>query len=146
MKNHEETTNTMSQSQQQNPEAGQPRVGEPVRNPYILNFCRALVEKKGEQHEPDAMEKLLDDMYKLYESMLGRNMVNSLPEHVRKEYLAMAEDLNSLNYERIGAIFGANSSNYEQIMKDTMKQFAEIFIMNRTFNPKDYSNKGQGES
>ena len=100
----------------------------PMRNPYIMNFLKVLVEKKGEQHQPDDLKKLLGDMYRLFESMLGQNMVNALPEDVREQYLAMAEDLPNLNYEKIGAVFDPNVKNYEQVMKDTMKQFAEYFF------------------
>ncbi len=126
----------MSEQKFETPE--KPAPSEPARNPYIMNFCKVLVEKKGEGHTPEVLKKLLDDMYRLYEAMLGRNMVNALPEDVRKEYLAMAEDLAHLNYEKIGEVFDKNISNYQEIMKDTMKQFADIFMKNREFNPKDY--------
>lgn len=110
----------------------------PVRNPYIMNFCRALVEKKGEQHGPEDLKKLLGDMYQLFESMLGHNMVTALPDDVKTEYLGMAEDLSKLSYEKIGTIFDKNVENYRQIMKDTMKQFAEIYLSNREFSRDQY--------
>ena len=117
----------------------------PIRNPYIMNFCKTLVEKKGEQPQPEDLKKLLGDMYRLFESMLGQNMVNALPEDVRKKYLEMAEDLSNLNYEKIGAVFDTNVKNYQQVMKDTMKQFAEIYLKNRQFSPEDYPVKLQSE-
>src|SRR5271157_3737609 len=92
----------------------------PTRNPYIMNFCKTLVEKKGEQHQTEDLKKLLGDMYRLFECMLGQNMVNALPEEVRKRYLAMADDLPNLSYKKIGAVFDENVKNYNQIMKDTM--------------------------
>ncbi len=110
----------------------------PVRNPYIMNFLKALAEKKGEQHQPDDLKKLLGDMYRLFESMLGQNMVKALPEEVRNQYLEMAEDLPNLNYEKIGVVFDKNVKNYEEIMKKTMKEFAEIYINNRQFSPEQY--------
>jgi hypothetical protein len=110
----------------------------PARNPYIMNFCKVLVEKKGEQLQPEDLKKLLGDMYRLFESMLGHNMVAALPEELRKKYLGIAEDLPNLNYEKIGSVFDRNIKNYEQIMKDTMKQFADIYLSNRQFNPEDY--------
>lgn len=110
----------------------------PVRNPYIMNFCKVLAEKKGEQLEPEAMKKLLDDMYRLYEFMLGQNMIESLPESVRKEYLELTNDLSKLTYEKIGEVFDKNIPEYERIMKATMKQFADIYLKNRQFNAKDY--------
>ena len=122
-----------------------PAPSAPIRNPYIMNFCKTLVEKKGEQHQPEDLKKLLGDMYRLFESMLGQNMVNALPEDVRKEYLRMADDLASLNYEKVGAIFDKNVSNYQQVMKDTMKQFAEIYLKNRQFSPEHYPVKLQSE-
>lgn len=117
----------------------------PIRNPYIMNFLKALVEKKGEQHQTDDLKKLLGDMYRLFESMLGQNMVNALPEEVRKQYLAMAADLANLSYQKIGDVFGTNIKNYNQIMKDTMKQFAEIYLKNRQFSPEHYPVEPQPE-
>ncbi len=119
-------------------EPQKPPASAPTRNPYIMNFLKVLVEKKGETHSPEAMKKLLADMYKLYEAMLGQNMVNALPENLRKEYLSITEDLQNLSYEKIGDIFDKNIPHYQEIMKETMKQFAEIFMRNREFNPKDY--------
>jgi hypothetical protein len=103
-----------------------------------MNFCKVLVEKKGEDLAPEALKKLLSDMYSLFESMLGRNMVNALPENVKGEYLRMAEDLQNLDYEKIGAVFDAHIPDYQEIMKATMKQFAQIFLSNRQFRPGDY--------
>jgi hypothetical protein len=128
----------MFQEQAQGSATTEQQAGQPVRNPYILNFCRVLVEKKGESHQPEALEKLLSDMYGLYEYMLGQNMVNSLPEATRKQYLSLTEDLAGLSYEKIGEVFEQNVPNYKEIMKDTMRQFAEIFMKNREFNPRDY--------
>jgi hypothetical protein len=110
----------------------------PVRNPYIMNFCKALVEKKGETHEPESLEKLLNDMYGMFEYMLGQNMVNGLPEDLRRQYTELTSDLSKLSYEKIGEIFEKNAADYERIMKETMKQFAEIFMKNPTFRREDY--------
>lgn len=118
----------------------------PVRNPYILSFCRVLVEKKGEQHAPDALKKLLHDMYRLFEAMLGQNMIRALPEDLRTKYLNLCKDLSRLNYETIGEIFDENVPHYQQVMKNTMKQFSEIFMRNRVFNPVDYPVPLQDES
>lgn len=109
-----------------------------IRNPYIMNFCKVLVEKKGEQHEPEALKKLLNDMYKLYENLLGQNMVKALPDRLREEYLELSKDLNELSYAKIAEIFDKNITNHEEIMKQTMREFSEIFMRNRTFDPKDY--------
>jgi hypothetical protein len=123
------------------PQAVEPRQvpsAEAARNPYIVNFCKVLVEKKGEELEAEVLKKLLDDMYKLFECMLGQNMVNSLPEDLRKHYLSLTEDLAKLDYEKIGEIFDKNVPDYERVMKETMKQFADIYMRNRVLDPRDY--------
>jgi hypothetical protein len=125
-------------SEQKNDMFQKPVSAAPIRNPYIMNFLKTLVEKKGEQHQTEDLKKLLGDMYRLFECMLGQNMVNALPDEVRKQYLAMAEDLPNLSYKKIGAVFDENVKNYNLIMKDTMKQFAEIYFKNRQFSPEHY--------
>lgn len=122
-------------SQQNAITGGKPQ---PARNPYIMNFCKVLVEKKGEEPTPEALKKLLDDMYRLFECMLGQNMIAALPEELRKEYLGLADDLQKLSYEKIGQIFDQNVPDYERVMKETMKQFAEIYMRNRDFKPEHY--------
>lgn len=108
-----------------------------MKNPYIMNFCRVLVEKKGEKHSPEALKKLLNDMYKFFENLLGQNMVKALPEDKRQEYLKLCEDLNQLSYEQIAEIFDKYVPNYREVMKETMKQFADLFMRNRNFDPKE---------
>jgi hypothetical protein len=109
-----------------------------TRNPYIMNFCKALVEKKGEEHEPEVLKKLIEDMYWVYENLLGQNMVKALPEDLRQEYLELSKNLDELSYDKIAEIFVKNISNQQEIMKETMKQFTELFMRNRKFDPKDY--------
>ncbi len=109
-----------------------------MKNPYIMNFCKVLVEKKGEKHTPESLKKLLNDMYRLFENLLGQNMVKALPEDKRKEYLALCEDLNQLSYEKIAEIFDKYVPNYKEVMKETMKQFTELFMRNRNFKPEDF--------
>lgn len=117
-----------------------------MKNPYIMNFCRVLVEKKGEKHSPEALKKLLNDMYRLFENLLGQNMVKALPEDKRQEYLKLCEDLNQLSYERIAEIFDKHVPNYQEVMKETMKQFADLFMRNRNFDPKDFEQSIRDET
>ena len=49
-----------------------------------MNFCKMLVEKKREQHQPEDLKKLLGDMYRLFEGLLGENMITALSEDERK--------------------------------------------------------------
>jgi len=128
----------MHQDQSRGPESTTTRPASPVRNPYIMNFCKVLAEKKGERLEPEAMKKLLEDMYRLYECMLGQNMIKNLPEPKKQEYLELTNDLSKLTYDIIGEVFDKNVPDYERIMKETMKQFADIYLKNREFNARDY--------
>lgn len=128
----------MDQERPPAPDLAKAKSAATVRNPYIVNFCKVLVEKKGEKLEPEIQKKMLDDMYRLFENMLGKNMIKALPEDLRKHYLSLAEDLESLNYDKIGEVFEKGIPNHQEVMKDTMKQFAEIYMRNRKFDPLDY--------
>lgn len=116
---------------------GQPK--EPVRNPYIMNFLKLLIQKTGPVPPAEMLKKLLDDMYRLFENLLGQNMIKALPEDKQREYKAMSDDLYSLSYDKIGEIFDKHVPDYEGVMKRSMKEFAEIFSKNRSTNPEDYS-------
>lgn len=116
----------------------QPKSAEPVRNPYILNLMKLLVQKTGPVPPPELLKKLLDDMYRLFECMLGQNMIKALPEDKQREYKALSDDLYALTYEKIGDIFDKYVPNHEDVMKSTMKEFAEVFSKNRSTNPEDY--------
>ena len=76
------------------------------RNPVIVNFCEALMRKKGLELTDENEEKELDRMYSLYESMLGRRMVETLPEDKKAKYIEILRDLGQLNLEKIEEIFG----------------------------------------
>jgi len=102
------------------------------KNPYIENFCRALVAKKGEKLTEDALDRLIDDLYGLFENMLGRNMVAALPDELRSDYASKYEKgTNFIDHEEISKIFGEHISNPEEIMSKTIKEFADIYFKNR---------------
>jgi predicted nuclease of restriction endonuclease-like (RecB) superfamily len=52
-------------SEQKNDVFHKPASSAPIRNPYIMNFLKTLVEKKREQHQTDDLKELLGDMYRL---------------------------------------------------------------------------------
>jgi len=110
-----------------------------IRNPYIVNFCKVLLERKGEEPEPEAKKKLVEDMYNLYENLLGQNMVQALPEDVRRQYKEMANDLYSLDYEKIAEIFGTHISDEQEvaIRKKTLQELADIFMKNRDLSTRE---------
>ena len=101
------------------------------RNPVIVNFCEALMRKKGLELTDENEEKELDRMYSLYESMLGRRMVETLPEDKKAKYMEILRDLGQLNLEKIEEIFGDGVSDPAAIMKETLEEFSDIYLKNR---------------
>ena len=104
---------------------------EKPRNPVIVNFCEALMRKKGLELTDDKKEQELDRMYSLYESMLGRRMVETLPEDRKAKYLEIIRDLGQLDMDKIGEIFGEGISDPATIMKETLEEFSDIYLENR---------------
>ena len=91
-----------------------------------------MVKRKGEKLPPDATERLIDDLYGLFENMLGRNMVAALPEELKLQHISQYErGRNHIDYEQIAQVFGKHISNPEEIMRKTLKEFAEIYDKHR---------------
>jgi hypothetical protein len=104
---------------------------EKPRNPFILNFCEALIKKRGLELSEEKKEKELEKMYNLYESMLGRKMVEALPEEKQAQYLAITRNLDQLSFEKIGEIFSDGVPDAELVMKETLEEFSDIYLKNR---------------
>ncbi len=104
---------------------------EKPRNPVIVHFCEALMRKKGLELDDDKKEIELDRMYSLYESMLGRRMVETLPEKKKAKYLEILRDLGQLDLKKIEEIFGDGISDPAEIMKETLEEFSDIYLENR---------------
>jgi fibronectin type 3 domain-containing protein len=101
------------------------------RNPFIVNFCETLMKKRGLELSEEKKEEELDKMYNLYESMLGRKMVEALPEDKQAKYMAITRDLDQLSFEKIGEIFADGVPDAEAIMKETLEEFSDIYLKNR---------------
>ncbi len=106
-------------------------VADSPRNPFIVNFCEVLMKKRGLELSDENKEKELERMYNLYESMLGRRMVESLPEEKKAKYMAILRDLGQLDLEKIEEIFGDGIPEPEAIMKETLEEFSDIYLKNR---------------
>jgi hypothetical protein len=102
------------------------------RNPYIENFIKKLIEKKGEKLEPDAQERLVESLNRLLENMLGRNMVAALPEEVRSQYVSQYDKgSRDVDIAQMSQIFDQYITNPTEIMKKTLKEFAALYFRNR---------------
>ncbi|UCG13623.1 MAG: hypothetical protein JSU72_03870 [Deltaproteobacteria bacterium] len=104
---------------------------EKARNPFIVNFCETLIKKRGLELKEEAKEKELDKMYNLYETMLGRKMVEALPEEKRSQYLGITRDLGQLSFEKIEEIFSDGIPDPQAVMKQALEEFADIYLKNR---------------
>ncbi len=104
---------------------------EKPRNPFIVNFCEALIKKRGLELSEEKTEKELDKLYQLYETMLGRRMVEALPEDKKAQYMALTRDLGQLSFEKIEEIFAGGVTDPHEIMKETLEEFSDIYLKNR---------------
>jgi hypothetical protein len=104
---------------------------EKPRNPFILNFCEALLKKRGVELSEEKKEKEIDKMYNLYETMLGRRMVEALPDDKKAKYMEITRDLDQLSFEKIGEIFAEGVPDPEAVMKETLEEFSDIYLKNR---------------
>ncbi len=102
------------------------------KNPYIESFIRRLVDEKGEKLEPDAMERLVEDLNRLLENMVGRNMVAALPEEVRSQFVSQYDKgCRDVDAARMSELFGQYIPDPAGIMKKTLKEFADLYFLNR---------------
>jgi hypothetical protein len=102
------------------------------RNPYIENFIRKLIEKKGEKLEPDALERLVESLHRLLENMIGRNMVAALPEEVRSQFISQYDKgCRDVDITQMSQVFNQYIADPSEIMKKTLKEFADLYFRNR---------------
>lgn len=102
-----------------------------MRNPHILNFCRVLLEREGIGPSEERYPRLVEDLYDLYENMLGRKLVAALPEPLRDQHIQRYErGVDRPDYDEIARLFGKHVPDAERIMKETLREFAEIVSKN----------------
>ncbi len=102
------------------------------RNPYIETFIRTLIDKKEEKLEPDALERLVEDLNRLLENMIGRNMVDALPEEVRSQFISHYDKgCQDVDVDQMSQVFDRFITDPKTIMKKTLKEFAGLYFQNR---------------
>jgi hypothetical protein len=101
-------------------------------NPHIENFIRKLIEQKGEKLEPDALERLVEDLHRLFENMVGRNMVAALPDEVRSRFIAVYDKgSRDVDIVQMSEVFDQYIADPAEIMKKTLKEFTDLYLRNR---------------
>ena len=102
------------------------------RNPYIEEFLRALIKRKGEKLEPDALERLVESLNRLLENMVGRNMIAALPEDVRRAFVSQYDKgSRDVDPAQLSPVFDKYIDDPAKIMADTLREFADLYFKNR---------------
>lgn len=104
---------------------------EKPRNPFILNFCEALLRRKGLTLSEEVQAQEIDRMYQLLETMVGRRLVAQLPENKRAYYERLCTDLSQVDLTKVAEIFGDSVPDPQGVMKDTLQEFCDIYLKNR---------------
>jgi len=104
---------------------------EKPRNPFILNFCEALLRRKGLTLSEDVQAQEIDRMYQLLETMVGRRLVAQLPENKRAYYERLCTDLSQVDLTKVAEIFGDSVPDPQGVMKETLQEFCDIYLKNR---------------
>jgi Protein of unknown function (DUF5663) len=104
---------------------------EKPRNPFILNFCEALIRRKGLTLSEEVQAQEIDRMYQLLETMVGRRLVAQLPEDKRAHYERLCTDLSQLDLTKVADIFGDSVPDAQGVMKETLQEFCDIYLKNR---------------
>jgi hypothetical protein len=101
-------------------------------NPHIENFCRVLAAKRGEKLEEEALERLIESLYRLFQNMFGRNMIALLPEDRRTAFTAQYDKgSRDVDPEVMTRLFEDQSIDSTAVMKKTMQEFADLYFRNR---------------
>ncbi|MGD0486091.1 MAG: DUF5663 domain-containing protein [Syntrophorhabdales bacterium] len=102
------------------------------RNPYIEEFLRALIKRKGEKLEPDVLERLVESLNRLLENMVGRNMIAALPEDVRRAFVSQYDKgSRDVDPAQLSPVFDKYIDDPAKIMADTLREFAGLYCKNR---------------
>ncbi len=102
------------------------------RNPYIEEFLRTLIKKKGEKLEPDALERLVESLNRLLENMVGRNMIAALPEDVRCAFVSQYDKgSRDVDPAQLSPVFDKYINDPAKIMAETLREFADLYFQNR---------------
>ncbi len=106
-------------------------------NPFIENFCYQLVAQKMnvEEMEVATIDQIAEDLYTRFESLLGRHIVESLPEEKRKEFQARMGEIHlqkdADNLDMVASIFGdvaVDAMEFNKILRSSLKDLTDEFL------------------
>jgi len=107
------------------------------KNSYIENHISRLIAKKGKNEglDEEQMRLLMDSLYTRFESMLGRNLVEFLPEKdregVRKKLAGIALNKDGRSLESVSAILdrvNMDEIDFPGLLKITLQELSDEFL------------------
>jgi hypothetical protein len=105
-------------------------------NPFIKNFCHQLVARKMdvEKMGPEKLDQMVESLYVRFESLLGRNIVESLPEEEREAFkgrlAGISLDKEAQNLDRMAEMFGnmeAGGMDMQSLLEYTLQELSDEF-------------------
>ncbi len=106
-------------------------------NPFIENFCYQLVAQKMnvDELEEAKIDEIAENLYTQFESLLGRKIVETLPEEQREKCKKKISQFHlqkdSDNLDMVASIFGdqaVDAMEFNQLLKITLKELSEKFL------------------
>jgi hypothetical protein len=102
-----------------------------TKNPFVLDFIKKLMKESGEAIPDDPGHRRYEELYALFESLLGKNVLSAVPQNKQAEYMAFVKKNPSPSMESVGEILGGCIESPETILKKTMNDFKELYLRNR---------------
>jgi hypothetical protein len=107
------------------------------KNPFIENYLSQLVAKKKDVDSLDEeqINRLVEGLYTRFESMLGRNIVEYLPEEERKNVRKKLTDIrlekDDQAMESVSAILDQVDMagiDFPALLKETLQELTEEYL------------------
>jgi hypothetical protein len=107
------------------------------KNPFITYYIHQLIDKKMslKAMDQEKIAQLADSLYTRFESMLGRTIVESLPEEKReafeKELKGMDLKKDAVDLEKMSLLFqniNLEAIDFQAILKDTLQELSDEFL------------------
>lgn len=107
------------------------------KNPFITYYIHQLIDKKMnlDQMDPEKVEQLEESLYTRFESILGRTIVESLPEEKREAFEKAMKGINldksSMDLDKMALLFkdiDMGAIDFQGIMKDTLQEISDEFL------------------
>jgi hypothetical protein len=100
-------------------------------NPFIINLFKMLMKQSGEEIPEDPNDRRFEELYTLFESLLGKNVLASVPEDKQSTYMALVEKNPAPSMDSIGELIGDCVKDPKAILEKTIVDFKGLYVRNR---------------